>query len=233
MITAVILAGGLGTRLQDTVSELPKPMAPINNRPFLEYQIEYWINQGVSKFILSVGYLRESIIEHFGNSYKNVPIEYIQEKQQLGTGGALLSATVDMNEVFLLLNGDTFMEVNLKTFYDFHVNSQSNWTFALYKINHQDRYMGIKLAPNGKILSLNSNEDNKYTYINGGVYLINSKVLSSFKYKNGEKLSLENEILPAYFSNGGDLYGKEFKGKFIDIGIPTDYFRASQILENY
>jgi D-glycero-alpha-D-manno-heptose 1-phosphate guanylyltransferase len=233
MITAVILAGGLGTRLQDTVSELPKPMAPINNRPFLEYQIEYWINQGVSKFILSVGYLRECIIEHFGNSYKNVPIEYIQEKQQLGTGGALLSATVDMNEVFLLLNGDTFMEVNLKTFYDFHVNSQSNWTFALYKMNHQDRYMGIKLTPNGKILSLNSNEDNKYTYINGGVYLINSKVLSSFKYKNGEKLSLENEILPAYFSNGGDLYGKEFKGKFIDIGIPTDYFRASQILENY
>ena len=233
MITAVILAGGLGTRLQDTVSELPKPMAPINNRPFLEYQIEYWINQGVSKFILSVGYLRESIIEHFGNSYKNVPIEYIQEKQQLGTGGALLSATVDMNEVFLLLNGDTFMEVNLKTFYDFHVNSQSNWTFALYKMNHQDRYMGIKLTPNGKILSLNSNEDNKYTYINGGVYLINSKVLSSFKYKNGEKLSLENEILPAYFSNDGDLYGKEFKGKFIDIGIPTDYFRASQILENY
>jgi len=87
VISALVLAGGLGTRLRSAVPDLPKPMAPINGRPFLEYLLDYWINQGVDRFVLSVGYRHEIITEHFGNKYKEAQIEYVIEKTLLGTGG--------------------------------------------------------------------------------------------------------------------------------------------------
>ena len=90
MTTAIILAGGLGTRLRSEVPNLPKPMAIVKNRPFLEYLMDYWIEQGVCKFILSIGYLSEKIVSHFGGTYKNIPISYSIEKSPLGTGGGLL-----------------------------------------------------------------------------------------------------------------------------------------------
>mgnify|MGYP006438891509 FL=1 len=103
MITAIILAGGLGTRLKDTVPMVPKPMAPINHRPFLEYLMDYWILQGVTKFILSVGYLKDLIINHFGNKYKGISIEYVVESEQLGTGGGLLLASKNLESFLLFL----------------------------------------------------------------------------------------------------------------------------------
>ena len=92
MATAVILAGGLGTRLRSIIPNLPKPMAPIGDRPFLEYQLDYWIAQGVNRFVLSVGYRHQVIIDYFGNSYKGVEVDYVIEQKPLGTGGALLLA---------------------------------------------------------------------------------------------------------------------------------------------
>ena len=106
--TAIILAGGLGARLNNTVPNLPKPMAPINNRPFLEHQMDYWIGQGINRFILSVGYLKDLIIDHFGDKYKKASIEYAIEHKPLGTGGGLLLAAKNITEPFLVLNGDTF-----------------------------------------------------------------------------------------------------------------------------
>ena len=90
--TSIILAGGLGTRLKKTIPNLPKPMAPVNGRPFLEYQIDFLIHQGITKIIISVGYLSQIIIDHFGNKYKNVSIEYSKENTPLGTGGGLMIA---------------------------------------------------------------------------------------------------------------------------------------------
>ena len=91
-ITAIILAGGLGTRLKKTIPNLPKPMAPICGRPFLEYQMDYWIKQGVCRFILSVGHLKDIIIKHFSDEYCGIPIEYSDEDNPLGTGGAFLKS---------------------------------------------------------------------------------------------------------------------------------------------
>ena len=139
--TAIILAGGKGTRLKKIVSDVPKPMAPINNRPFLEYLMDYWINQGISKFILSVGYLNEVITNHFGNSYGSAQIEYVFESSPLGTGGGLLLASKDLNESFLLLNGDTFFEVKLSDFYSFHKKHNSEWTMSLFRSFDIERYM--------------------------------------------------------------------------------------------
>ena len=116
MRTAIILAGGLGTRLRQLVSNVPKPMASVNGRPFLAHLMDYWIGQGITQFIISVGYLKESIINYFGNEYQGIKIEYSEEESPLGTGGGVLLAikNIKSDDYFVLLNGDTFFEVDLR-----------------------------------------------------------------------------------------------------------------------
>ena len=116
MTIAYILAGGYGKRLKKVVPNLPKPMALIEKKPFLEYLLDYWIDEGVTKFIISVGYLKDIIIKHFGNKYKNIPIEYFVEKSPLGTGGGLIFISNQLSDPFIVLNGDTFFEVSLKEY---------------------------------------------------------------------------------------------------------------------
>jgi D-glycero-alpha-D-manno-heptose 1-phosphate guanylyltransferase len=231
--TVIILAGGLGTRLREAVPDLPKPMAPINNRPFLEYQMDYWIDQGINHFILSVGYLKDVIINHFGKKYKNASVEYAEENEPLGTGGGLLMASKNLTEPFLAINGDTFIEVNLDELWSFHVQQKSKWTFSLFKTDQFSRYMGMDVDSNGEIFSLKSKKLQLSGLANGGVYLIDPKALSSLGYKTGDKVSLEGDLLADYISRGGKLFGKEFKGKFIDIGIPSDYHRAEKIITQW
>ena len=230
--TAIILAGGLGTRLKKVVQDLPKPMALIRGRPFLEYQMDFWISQGVTKFILSVGYLNHIIIDHFGDSYHTASIDYFVEDDLLGTGGALLMAAQGLKETFLVLNGDTFFEVDLNNLIAFHKKQQSELTLSLFKSNQLGRYMGVDLADDGKILSLQSGGNELTLLANGGVYLVNPSALKRLNYKPYTKSSLENDLLPKFISLGGGLYGLESSGKFIDIGVPEDYYRAQKILKD-
>ena len=227
--TAIILAGGLGTRLKKAVPNLPKPMAPILNRPFLEYQMDYWVKQGINKFILSIGYLNQIVTEHFGREYQKASIDYVIEDEPLGTGGALLKASQGLKEPFLVLNGDTFFEVDLKLLNDFHKEQSSEWTLSLFRANKSERYMGLKLADNGEILALESGSSESNLF-NGGVYLINPSVFDRLDKTSREKISLENDLLPNFITSGGLLYGIECIGKFIDIGLPKDYHRAAEIL---
>ena len=230
--TAIILAGGLGTRLKKIVQDLPKPMALIRGRPFLEYQMDFWISQGVTKFILSVGYLKQIIIDHFGDSYLSASIDYFVEDEPLGTGGALLLAAQGLTETFLVLNGDTFFEVDLNNFIAFHKKQQSELTLSLFKSNQLGRYMGVDLEDNGEILSLQSGGNELTLLANGGVYLVNPSALKRLNYKLYTKSSLENDLLPKFISLGVGLYGFESSAKFIDIGVPEDYYRAQKILKD-
>ena len=230
--TAIILAGGLGTRLKKVVQDLPKPMALIRGRPFLEYQMDFWISQGVTKFILSVGYLNHIIIDHFGDSYHTASIDYIVEDEPLGTGGALLLAAQGLTETFLVLNGDTFFEVNLNNLIAFHKKQQAELTLSLFKSNQLGRYMEVDLADDGKILSLQSGGNKLTLLANGGVYLVNPSALKRLNYKPYIKSSLENDLLPKFISLGVDLYGFKSSGKFIDIGVPEDYYRAQKNLKD-
>ena len=231
MTTAIILAGGLGTRLREEVPDVPKPMAPINGRPFLEYLMDYWIGQGIERFILSIGYKSQIISEHFGGCYKSSVVSYAIEESPLGTGGGLLLALEQVtSKKVLLLNGDTFFEVNINSLYKFHLKSNSKWTLAFFRTDEIKRYMLINISPKGEILSLNSPELVSSGLANGGVYLIEPSALDLLGGKIQENTSLENQLLPNYISNGGKLFGQECKGKFIDIGLPEDYFKASDIL---
>ena len=230
--TAIVLAGGLGTRLKGVLKGLPKPMAPIRDRPFLEYQMDFWIDQGISRFILSVGHLNQKISSHFGDSYRSVQINYVEENTPLWTGGGLLMAAKNLAEPFLLLNGDTFFEVDLNDLFLFHNEHNAEWTMSLFRSKDLDRYLGVELSKTGEIVVLKSKQSKIDLLVNGGVYLINPSAISRLNLNPGIKSSLENQLLPSFLSLGGRLFGIECYGKFIDIGVPEDYYRAQKILKD-
>jgi D-glycero-alpha-D-manno-heptose 1-phosphate guanylyltransferase len=231
MPSAVILAGGLGTRLRSVVSDVPKPMAPVGGRPFLEYQLDYWINQGITRFVLSVGYRHEAITGYFGSHYKDVQLEYVIEEQPLGTGGGVLLAAAKLNQdtPFLLLNGDTYFEADWNVLDTFAVGNEADWCFSLFKTSEKGRYMGIGLSAHGRITSLKSGIEQGHRLANGGVYWVHPRALSG-AWRSGEKLSLEDDLFPQALAAGRRLFGIEFCGTFIDIGVPDDYHRAPRLL---
>jgi D-glycero-alpha-D-manno-heptose 1-phosphate guanylyltransferase len=230
--SALILAGGLGTRLRSAVRDVPKPMAPIHDRPFLEYLLAYWIGEGIRHFVLSVGYLNEHITRHFGHSYLGIPLTYAVEDSPLGTGGGALQAASNLPDdtPFLVLNGDTFFEVNLAQLSDFHHRKQADWTLALFQVaDSTSRYTGISLDQEGRIVRMENAEEDGYA--NGGVYVMEKKVLSSGHWMPGHPFSLEQDVLPECLVVGTRVYGWPCKGRFIDIGIPDDYRRGNQFFE--
>jgi len=170
-------------------------------------------------------------MEYFNSSYRSIPLTYSIEDEPLGTGGALLLAAQGLIDPFLVLNGDTFFECDLNRLLKFHVENDSDWTFSLFSSTEVGRYMGIGIKDSGKIASLNSLTVTSSRLSNGGAYLVNPLVLKKTKFALGEKLSLEYDLLPALMSQGSKLYGLEFTGRFIDIGLPQDYLRASEIMD--
>jgi D-glycero-alpha-D-manno-heptose 1-phosphate guanylyltransferase len=229
---AIVLAGGLGTRLRSEVPDLPKPMAPVAGRPFLEYLLDYWIAQGISRFVLSVGYRHEAISGHFGNSYGGVPIDYVIEELPLGTGGAVLLAAqkLDGAAPFVLLNGDTYFAVDIKALAAFAQTNRADWCFSLFRTNEAGRYMGMGVGADGRIVSLKSGTGAPGRLANGGVYWVGGGALDPSRFSGGTKLSLEDDVFPAAMAAGRRLYGLEFPGTFIDIGVPADYHRAASLL---
>jgi D-glycero-alpha-D-manno-heptose 1-phosphate guanylyltransferase len=232
MISAIILAGGLGTRLRSAVPDLPKPMAPIGGRPFLEHQLDYWIEQGIGHFVLSVGYMHEVIMNHFGNGYKDAKLDYVIEENPLGTGGGLLLAAekIGKDEPFLLLNGDTYFAVDLNRLIEFSMSNDADWCFSLFRASEVGRYMGMEISSQRKIVSFKSGTGQPGRLANGGVYWVNPRALHNGRFAPGDKISLEDDIFPAAMAAEQGLFGMEFSGTFIDIGVPDDYRRAPALL---
>ena len=232
MTAAVILAGGLGTRLRAAVPDLPKPMASVGGRPFLEYLLAYWIGQGVSRFVLSVGYRHEAIIDYFGNSHRGAELDYVLEQTPLGTGGGLLLAAEKLSRAapFLVLNGDTYFAVDRKALAAFAEANDADWCFCLFRANEAGRYMGMDVSAKGQITSLKSGTGQPGRLANGGVYWVHPRALQVGGFAPGDKVSLEDDIIPAAMASGQRLFGMEFSGTFIDIGVPADYHRAPALL---
>lgn len=239
--TAIILAGGLGTRLRSVVQDVPKPMAPILQQPFLAYQMSYWIKQGIEQFILSVGYKHDVIQAYFGTHYQGVPISYSVEPIPLGTGGGLILATqtYHLTAPFLLLNGDTYFEVDLKQLDDFACQQDADWAFSLFSTQDTTRYLGVGLNVNQKIIRFKEEAQLGQTmWVNGGVYWVNPRVLPLIQpaeyvtYNQAilPKCSLEDDIFSQLLMQKRRLYGLPFATDFIDIGVPSDYFRSEALL---
>ncbi len=231
MSTAIILAGGLGTRLRSAVRGAPKPMALIDGKPFLQYQLDYWIAKGIDNFVFSVGYKHEVISDFFGEKYLGALITYSVEETPMGTGGGfLLALKMVAEDLVLLLNGDTFFDVDFEQLKALHVAKGAAVTFSMFKAFEAGRYMGMEVDSVGRVTSLATNNSEIGRLANGGVYLVKPSAVMGYQKTNPKKNSLEDDIFPQMLNNRAGLYGQPFDGKFIDIGIPSDYERAGQIL---
>jgi D-glycero-alpha-D-manno-heptose 1-phosphate guanylyltransferase len=232
---AIVLAGGLGTRLREAVADVPKPMAPINERPFLEYLLDYWVGQGVTRFILSVGYKWEIIQSHFGSKYNGAQMEYSVEEKPMGTGGGIMLALEQLKErqPCLLLNGDTFFNVPLTNFLEFHIHNEAEISLVLRQISGAKRYDWVILNDDGSVEKIEPrSQESKSGLINGGVYLLNPEIFKDETWDGLSKLSLENDMIPKALRANKNLQGFVCAGKFIDIGIPEDYRSAASFFEN-
>jgi D-glycero-alpha-D-manno-heptose 1-phosphate guanylyltransferase len=171
---AIILAGGFGTRLRSAVADVPKPMASINDKPFLAYLVDYLLAQGITRVVLSVHYLRESIQDYFQQQYRGIDIHYAVEDEPLGTGGAILNSLPLLNplEPTFVLNGDTFLKLNYRHMYQQHQANAPLVTMALRKMQECSRY-GIVQVENNHVIAFKEQGDAKPGLINAGVYLMN------------------------------------------------------------
>lgn len=220
---AIILAGGLGTRLRGVISDIPKPMAPIEGKPFLDYIFYYLRQFPIKKVILAVGYKHEVIETAFGNSYLGIEIEYALEKEPLGTGGAIVNALkyASCNDLFLI-NGDTFFNVDLEALYECHRTTNSQLTLSLKEMHNFDRYGTVALHQN-RIIAFNEKKATPVGLINGGVYALNRELFA--KLELPAKFSFEKEVMEQHLLQL-NMQAYVSDGYFIDIGIPEDYQRG-------
>lgn len=227
-LQAIILAGGLGTRLRGVVGELPKPLAPIDGVPFLEYLLMRFKAQGIGEFILCVGHGGKLIRDYLGSGDQlGLTIQYTIEEKLLGTGGAIKLAESHINGDFLVANGDTYFEVDLHTMFNSHKATGARATMALARREDTSRYGRVEFDKNDRILSfVEKAPDNGPGHINGGIYIFGKEVFDSIP--TGTVCSLEREVLPRLIGRG--LHGFTVDGYFIDIGIPEDYARAKREL---
>jgi D-glycero-alpha-D-manno-heptose 1-phosphate guanylyltransferase len=225
---AIILAGGLGTRLRDTVPGLPKCMAPVAGRPFLTYIIRYLLSEGFEKFIFSLGYQHEMIEEFLNEQFPTIPVQFSVEEEPLGTGGAIqLACKKATQKNVLVVNGDTLFKVDTAELEAFHYQREAHCTLALKPMHNISRYGVVELNEDRSIKNFKEKEFYERGHINGGVYMLN---VARFLEKGlPGKFSFEKDYLEKFYSNR-KIYGLIQNGYFIDIGTPEDYARAQQEL---
>lgn len=221
----IILAGGSGSRLREAVPDLPKPMAPINNKPFLKYQLDFINSLGFKRVIFSTGYMGHVIESFFGNNYKDLDLAYAAEPHPMGTGGAIKFAFTQVKSPhFMVLNGDTMFSIDLDNFFQKHVEELAPVSVALRKVSDASRYGTVKLNKEGVITDFSEKQaQSGESLINGGIYLFASRFFK--KLELPEVFSAEKDLFPELVRNE-QLYGQAFDAYFIDIGIPEDYNRA-------
>jgi len=230
---AIILAGGLGTRLRSAVPDIPKPMAPIGDRPFLEILLSNLVAHDIKAVTLSVGYRHESIRDYFGDSFRNIPLEYSVEDSPLGTGGAVckaLSLYKPDTPVFIV-NGDTFLDIDYSAMYQTYLESNADVGMALLSVAEASRYGRVELSDDkSEIVTFHERGKSGPGLINAGVYLLRKEFLAHFNFS--PVFSLEKEC----FEDKLEVINFMpyiIDGYFIDIGIPEDYLRAQSELDLY
>jgi len=221
---AIILAGGLGTRLRSVVSDLPKCMAPVAGRPFLHFVIEQLMRQGVERFIFSLGYKHEMIEAWLKAQYSMLNIQCAIEEEPLGTGGAVkLACSMATEKNVLVLNGDTFFNIDLHQLAEFHTEQNADCTLCLKPMLNFDRYGVVELNKDHSIASFKEKSRYESGFINGGIYALNRE--GFLQEDLPQKFSFEKEYLELFF-NKRKMFGLPQDEYFIDIGIPEDYERA-------
>jgi D-glycero-alpha-D-manno-heptose-7-phosphate kinase len=222
---AIILAGGFGTRIREIIGNTPKPMAMIAGKPFLEHLILYLRDNGIKDIILTVHYMADQIKSYFGDGgWFKVNITYSEEEVPLGTGGAIKKAERYIDDTFLVLNGDTYSQLDIKELFEFHRSKKSNFTMALTE-NADSAHYGSVILDESRIVEFSEKAEKGSKLVNSGVYIFEPKI---FNYIPEDKnVSLEKDIFPR-LAKEGSLYGYKYNGYYMDIGRPETYKKFKQ-----
>ncbi len=220
-VTAVILAGGLGTRLRAVLPDQPKVLAEVRGRPFLEYLLHQIASWNIKKAVLCTGYLGEQIESSFGGRYKTLPLIYSREPAPLGTGGALRRAWPFLqSDSVLVLNGDSYCKADLNSFWAWHCSQGAEATVLLVETSDTAPYGRVETDEEGRVLRFDEKgRERGRGWMNAGIYACGSRFLQSIP--EGHPLSLERDVFPAWV--GAGLYGYKSTGRFLDIGTPESY----------
>ncbi len=219
----LILAGGLGTRLRQLAGDVPKPMVEVRGKPFLQWQLEYLRSQGITDMIISVGYKADSIVSYFGNGDSlGVRISYSYESEPLGTGGAVKKAgeLLHGEENFIVMNGDTYLLLDLKGLMDSQVMNSAIATIVIMHADITQKAGLVKIDDRSRVISINEVKSGS-GYINAGVSALNRKILEMMPELSA--FSLEYDLYPALIGTQG-VYAFKYSGYFRDIGTPEGYF---------
>jgi D-glycero-alpha-D-manno-heptose 1-phosphate guanylyltransferase len=225
---AVLLVGGLGTRLRSVVPSTPKPLAAVGGKSFLELLVRQLRNQGITNLVMCTGYLGEKVQSEFGDGRSwGVAIEYSQEMAPLGTAGAVKLAQAYLRDApeFLVMNGDSFLEIDLDQLTRFHRGRGGLASMAVLQVDNAARYGTVKMEAQGRVIGFSEKTGCEGSgVVNGGVYVFNRAVLESIPEG---PVSLERDVFPRILHRG--VYALKQQGMFIDIGTPEDYALAQQL----
>lgn len=234
---AILLCGGLGTRLRSVVSDRPKPMADIAGKPFLHYLVRMLSEKGVERFVFALGYMGEQIEAYFqdGREY-GISIVYSYEESPLGTGGAIRNALSKMQEEdVLILNADTYFDMDYRSLFQEQSRKCADMTIASREIEDVSRYGAILKDTDGRILRWNEKQSGsgettpRRGEINGGIYVMKRSLIEKIP---AGKQSLENDCIPVWLSHSINIHALRSDGYFMDIGVPEDYRRFQEDVQS-
>lgn len=222
----IILAGGQGSRLKSIVSEVPKPLAPIVDHPFLYFLMNHLAIQGAQRFIISTGYRGEMIQHYFGKTFQGIPISYAHESSSLGTGGALANslAFTSPDRPLIVTNGDSYSEMNVESLLVTHRNNHNDITLGLKPMSHFSRYGSVAIDSAGRIIEFKEKQPQTYGLINIGIYALTPQKIASrlpnapFSFESFLEDNIKRLVIGSMLTND----------YFIDIGIPEDYEAAQR-----
>jgi len=228
---AVILAGGLGTRLRPVVADRPKVLAPVLQRPFVTYLLDQLAAAGLRRVVFLTGYRAEQIEQELGGSHAGMKLLYSREKKPLGTAGALRAALPYLTtRNILLLNGDSYCHVDLTAFADFHSQQRADLSLVITAVPDSGRYGQVVLAADNRLdgfaEKLQAGVRGQSGWINAGIYLLRRSLVEEIP--QGRAVSLERELLPNWIAGeqGRRVFGFRCPGPFLDIGTPESYAAA-------
>lgn len=225
---AIILAGGLGTRLQGVVPNLPKCMAPVAGQPFINHVIGYLQQAGIQRFIFSLGYMGAAVEKHIRETYAHLETVFVTEATPLGTGGAIQWASKQASSTDVaIINGDTLFKVDFASLATLHHTTEAACTLALKPIQQADRYGCVTVDATGRITQFIEKRGQEPALINGGVYILNMPLF--LQTPLAAPFSFEKDYLEAFYLQH-KIYGQVQDAYFIDIGVPEDYERAGKEL---
>lgn len=223
-IDAVVLCGGLGTRLKSVLGATPKVMAQIDDKPFLDILVHHLKDQGIARVVLCTGHQAQLVESYFSNNPVGIGIEFSREENLLGTGGALKNAKERIrSDTFIVMNGDSLCKVDLKALLDFHKTKNAVASIVVSKVKDKSDFGGVGINDDLSVSAFSEKDSGAAGgYVNSGVYCFDKKVFPFMPEKN--KFSMEYDVFPSLISKG--IYGFCVENAFFDIGTPERLEKA-------